>query len=78
MQLDGITGDGGKRDGSPTDEVINSALRYRVQAPLIDTLLNDIGIEGRRARQTGRVDPRSVRHAADHGCGQKGCWRKRR
>jgi hypothetical protein len=32
--------------GSPTDEVINSALRYRVQAPLIDSLLSDIGIEG--------------------------------
>ena len=32
--------------GSPTDEVINSALRYRVQAPMIDSLMNDIGIDG--------------------------------
>jgi hypothetical protein len=41
-------GGGGKGgDGrQPTDEVINSALRYRVQAPLIDSLLADIGIEG--------------------------------
>ena len=26
--------------------MINSALRYRVQAPLIDSLLSDIGVEG--------------------------------
>ena len=61
MQLDGITGDGGKRDGSPTDEVINSALRYRVQAPLIDTLLNDIGIEGGGLAKQGGL----IREASD-------------
>ena len=39
---------------SPTDEVINSALRYRVQAPLVDSLLADIGIDGSHiARQGG-------------------------
>ena len=48
----GFNGDGRADSGlggggsSPTDEVINSALRYRVQAPMIDSLLNDIGIEG--------------------------------
>ncbi|MEM8841216.1 MAG: hypothetical protein AAGD47_05525, partial [Pseudomonadota bacterium] len=26
--------------------VINSALRYRVQGPMIDSLMNDIGIDG--------------------------------
>jgi uncharacterized membrane protein YqiK len=65
MQLDGVTGGGGHGggyDGSPTDEVINSALRYRVQAPLIDSLLADIGIDG-ATLQTGRADPRSLRHA---------------
>ena len=31
---------------SATDEVIDSALRYRVQAPLIDSILSDIGVEG--------------------------------
>ena len=37
VQMDGLNqGNGG--GGSPTDEVINSALRYRVQAPLIDSL----------------------------------------
>jgi uncharacterized membrane protein YqiK len=58
MQLDGIAGRGaggdGGSDGSPTDEVINSALRYRVQAPLVDSLLADIGIDGANiARQGG-------------------------
>ena len=37
---------GGGQGPSPTDEVINSALRYRVQAPMIDSLLTDIGIDG--------------------------------
>ena len=36
-------GNGGR---SATDEVIDSALRYRVQAPLINSLLSDIGVEG--------------------------------
>ena len=31
---------------SATDEVIDSALRYRVQAPLINSILADIGVEG--------------------------------
>jgi uncharacterized membrane protein YqiK len=48
LQVDGLSGSGGGRgDGrSPTDEVIDSALRYRVQAPLIDQVLKEIGIEG--------------------------------
>jgi hypothetical protein len=62
MQLDGITGGGGgKGGGSPTDEVINSALRYRVQAPLIDTLLSDIGIEGGGITKQGGL----IREASD-------------
>ncbi|MXW86211.1 MAG: flotillin family protein, partial [Boseongicola sp. SB0667_bin_21] len=39
-------GGGGGGAPSPTDEVINSALRYRVQGPMIDSLMNDIGIDG--------------------------------
>ena len=37
-------GAGGHRN--VTDEVIDSALRYRVQAPMIDSLMKEIGIEG--------------------------------
>ncbi|MDE2373317.1 MAG: flotillin family protein, partial [Hyphomicrobiales bacterium] len=48
LQVDGLNGGG--RDGgggrSATDEVIDSALRYRVQAPMIDQILAEIGIEG--------------------------------
>ena len=62
MQLDGIHG-GGRSDGSgsPTDEVINSALRYRVQAPLIDSLLSDIGIDGSNLSKQGGL----IREASD-------------
>jgi hypothetical protein len=42
----GASGAGGAAR-SPTDEVIESALRYRVQAPMIDSAPEaDIGIEG--------------------------------
>jgi hypothetical protein len=48
LQVDGLNGgnSGGNGGRSATDEVIDSALRYRVQAPLIDSLLADIGVEG--------------------------------
>jgi uncharacterized membrane protein YqiK len=62
MQLDGMSGNGGEgRSGSPTDEVINSALRYRVQAPMIDSLLADIGIDGANLAKQGGL----MREAAD-------------
>jgi uncharacterized membrane protein YqiK len=45
LHVDGLNGgNGGNRN--VTDEVIDSALRYRVQAPMIDSLMKDIGIEG--------------------------------
>jgi len=44
---EGVGGSGGGGSGgSPTDEVMNSALRYRVQAPMVDSLLSDIGLDG--------------------------------
>jgi uncharacterized membrane protein YqiK len=62
VQLDGVTGGNGNGGGaSPTDEVINSALRYRVQAPLIDSLLGDIGIEGGSLAKQGGL----IREASD-------------
>ncbi|TPK72323.1 hypothetical protein FJ950_27920 [Mesorhizobium sp. B2-3-14] len=45
LHVDGLNGGtGGNRN--VTDEVIDSALRYRVQAPIIDNLMKEIGIEG--------------------------------
>jgi uncharacterized membrane protein YqiK len=62
MQLDGIgNGNGGGERANMTDEVINSALRYRVQAPLVDSLLADIGIEGGGLTRQGGL----IREAAD-------------
>lgn len=45
LHVDGANGAGGP-NRNVTDEVIDSALRYRVQAPMIDSLMKDIGIEG--------------------------------
>jgi len=60
---DGEGGGGGGGGGrpSPTDEVINSALRYRVQAPMIDGLLKNIGIEGGTLAKQGGL----IREASD-------------
>jgi uncharacterized membrane protein YqiK len=53
LQVDGLmgggqhsAGDSGDRGGTVADAVVNSALRYRAQAPLIDSLLRELGIEG--------------------------------
>ena len=61
MQLDGIGGGNGGERANMTDEVINSALRYRVQAPLVDSLLADIGIEGGNLSKQGGL----IREASD-------------
>ncbi|MCP4381947.1 MAG: hypothetical protein GY798_11140 [Hyphomicrobiales bacterium] len=50
VHVDGLGGSGGS-DGegarkNVTDEVIDSALRYRVQGPMIDNLMKEVGIEG--------------------------------
>src|SRR5690349_14447820 len=52
LQVDGLGGGGSGggngegRGGSVADSVVNSALRYRAQAPLIDSLLREIGLSG--------------------------------
>jgi len=42
----GGDGTGGSGGGNFADSVVNSALRFRAQAPLVDQLLREIGIEG--------------------------------
>ncbi len=50
LQVDGLgfggqpNGNGGEAGMSFSDNVVNSALRYRAQAPLVDSLLKEIGI----------------------------------
>jgi uncharacterized membrane protein YqiK len=51
LQVDGLggapaRGAPGATSSGLADEVVNSALRYRAQAPLIDNLLKEIGISG--------------------------------
>ncbi|RZL96816.1 MAG: flotillin family protein [Variovorax sp.] len=52
LQVDGLGGSGGGGHGEAghggnfSDSVVNSALRFRAQAPLVDQLLREIGIEG--------------------------------
>lgn len=46
LHVDGLGGGAGGGNRNVTDEVIDSALRYRVQAPMIDNLMKEIGIEG--------------------------------
>jgi len=46
LHVDGLNGGEGGGSRNVTDEVIDSALRYRVQAPMIDNLMKEIGIEG--------------------------------
>jgi uncharacterized membrane protein YqiK len=44
--LGGAGGHGGDGQSGFADSVVNSALRYRAQAPLVDMLLHEIGVEG--------------------------------
>lgn len=55
IQVDGLNsgssngsgnGESGTASSSLSDQLVNSALRYRGQAPLVDSLLADIGLQG--------------------------------
>lgn len=66
LQVDGLGGGngvhggetvngGGAVAGSPSDGIVQSALKYRAQAPLIDSLLKELGLGG--------IDPASLSQA---------------
>ncbi|RBP16144.1 putative membrane protein YqiK [Roseiarcus fermentans] len=42
----------GPRDGNLAEEVVSSALRYRAQAPFVDTLLGEIGLSSAEIHRT--------------------------
>ncbi len=52
IQVDGLSGNGAQGaevpngGGSLADQVVSSALKYRTQAPLLDAMLKEIGLEG--------------------------------
>ncbi|HVL56620.1 MAG TPA: flotillin domain-containing protein [Burkholderiaceae bacterium] len=51
LHVDGLIGGSG---GGFADSVVNSALRYRAQAPLVDQLLREIGVDGGDVGQLAR------------------------
>ena len=60
LHVDGLGGSGGGRTGpdgggSFADSIVNSALRYRAQAPLVDTLLKEIGLSGTDLGKLGNM-----------------------
>ncbi len=73
LQVQGLGGGSGAapagaENGSLSEQVVNSALRYRAQAPLLDSLLRELGINGGKlngfteaftetANQNGKVPP---------------------
>jgi Flotillin len=50
LHVDGLGGGGSQANGDGgagiADSVVNSALRFRAQAPLVDQLLREIGVQG--------------------------------
>ena len=53
VQVEGLNGGGaaagaggGSQEGSLSEQVVSSALRYRAQAPLVDQLLAEVGLSG--------------------------------
>lgn len=59
LHVDGLGGGGGHGSGPGdyngggfSDQVVNSALRYRAQAPLVDELLKEIGLDTGKTGQT--------------------------
>jgi uncharacterized membrane protein YqiK len=61
LHVDGLGGGGGgsgPAGDTPTnfsDSVVNSALRYRAQAPLVDSLLKEIGLQGGDISQVAKM-----------------------
>lgn len=77
LQVDGLGGTvrngEGQGGGNLADNVVNSALRYRAQAPLIDNLLQEIGLTGGDLQQLGSLfgEQQGGRDAPRKGSGRK-------
>jgi uncharacterized membrane protein YqiK len=70
LHVDGLGGGSGGRTGpegggSFADSIVNSALRYRAQAPLVDTLLKEIGLSGTDLGKLGNMMREPVGAGAD-------------
>lgn len=80
LQVDGLNtsaghaGDGGQSGSqSLADQMVNSALRYKAQAPLVESILNDVGLSGAslegltRSLSSPGASPESPPSATDDG-----------
>ena len=78
LHVDGLLGGAGQ-NGSGSgyratglgDEVVNSALRYRTHAPLIDRLLKEIGLTGGGLEQLSGTDLQKLLGLADSSAGKQ-------
>ncbi|OPX41790.1 MAG: flotillin family protein [Deltaproteobacteria bacterium] len=65
------SGSGGTINSSLADQLVNSALRYRGQAPLLDAILKDIGISGGDISGfTKAMHPEGGENAAENNVGE--------
>jgi uncharacterized membrane protein YqiK len=56
MHVDGLAGGGGgghEHGGNISDSIVNSALRFRAQAPIVDQLLKEIGLDSSDINRLG-------------------------
>ncbi len=72
-QVDGLgggaNGSGEIGGGNLSDQVVNSALRYRAQAPLVESLLNELGLDGKSLN--GLTGGLEAGKASDDSAGEK-------
>jgi uncharacterized membrane protein YqiK len=59
----GVSGTGETGGGNLADQVVTSALRYRAQAPLVEALLKELGLEGKSLDSLTSGLGRAVRDA---------------
>lgn len=62
----GASGGGGS-GGSLADQVVDSALRYRAQAPMVESLLNEIGLNGSGIKDLTKSLQREMKPETDKG-----------
>ena len=74
LHVDGFGGGNGHANGDMgaglTDSVVNSALRFRAQAPLIDQLLREIGVQGGELGQIAQSISKTALPSGSKGGGE--------
>jgi uncharacterized membrane protein YqiK len=73
LQVDGLANGAAAHNGatSPSDQIVQSALKYRAQAPLIDSLLKELGFDGSAPAALASVLERQMGGDAGRESGKK-------